>query len=42
VRADFLVDAKVMSKVQGTPFGVGEIEHAILDEIARLEKEAVS
>ena len=41
VRADFLVDAKVMSKVQGTPFGVGEIEHAILDEIARLEKEAV-
>jgi len=42
VRADFLVDARVMSKVQGTPFGVGEIEHAILDEIARLEKEAVS
>ena len=37
VRSDFLVDARVMSKVQGTPFRVGEIEQAILDEIARLE-----
>ena len=40
VRADFLVDARVMSKVQGTPFRVGEIEDAIHEEIDRLEKEA--
>jgi 2-oxoglutarate ferredoxin oxidoreductase subunit alpha len=37
VRSDFLVDARVMSKVQGTPFRVAEIEQAILDEIVRLE-----
>jgi 2-oxoglutarate ferredoxin oxidoreductase subunit alpha len=37
VRSDFLVDAKVMSKVEGTPFRVGEIQQAILDEIERLE-----
>ena len=37
VRSDFLVDAKVMSKVRGTPFRVGEIQQAILDEIERLE-----
>ena len=38
VRSDFLVDAKVMSKVQGTPFRVGEIEQAIHEELDRLEK----
>jgi 2-oxoglutarate ferredoxin oxidoreductase subunit alpha len=37
VRSDFLVDAKVMSKVEGTPFRVGEIQQAILQEIERLE-----
>jgi 2-oxoglutarate ferredoxin oxidoreductase subunit alpha len=37
VRSDFLVDARVLSKVEGTPFRVGEIQQAILDEIARLE-----
>ena len=36
VRSDFLVDAKVMSKVEGTPFRVGEIQDAILLEIERL------
>jgi 2-oxoglutarate ferredoxin oxidoreductase subunit alpha len=36
VRSDFLVDARVMSKVQGTPFGVGEIDqpiHAAIDSL---------
>jgi 2-oxoglutarate ferredoxin oxidoreductase subunit alpha len=37
VRSDFLVNAKVLSKVEGTPFRVGEIQQAILDEIERLE-----
>ena len=36
VRSDFLVDARVMSKVEGTPFRVGEIQQAILEEIERL------
>jgi 2-oxoglutarate/2-oxoacid ferredoxin oxidoreductase subunit alpha len=40
VRSDFLVDARVMSKVQGTPFRVGEIEQAIHDAIDSLEKGA--
>jgi 2-oxoglutarate ferredoxin oxidoreductase subunit alpha len=31
VRADFLVDAKSMTKMQGLPFRVGELETAILD-----------
>jgi 2-oxoglutarate ferredoxin oxidoreductase subunit alpha len=38
VRSDFLVDAQVMSKVQGTPFRVGEIEQAIHDAIDSLAK----
>ncbi len=33
VRAEFLVDAKSITKVQGTPFRVGEIESVILDEL---------
>jgi len=37
VRSDFLVDAKVLSKVEGTPFRVGEIQQAILQEIECLE-----
>ncbi|MGH9298257.1 MAG: 2-oxoacid:acceptor oxidoreductase subunit alpha [Acidimicrobiales bacterium] len=40
VRADFLVDARVLSKVQGTPFRVSEIEKAALDAMAELEVEA--
>ena len=38
LRADFLVDAKVMAKVQGTPFRVGEIEQAINDAIDGLDR----
>ena len=37
VRADFLVDAKVLSRVLGSPFRVGEIERAILQEIELVE-----
>ena len=37
VRSDFFVDARVLSKVEGTPFRVGEIQQAILDAIERLE-----
>jgi 2-oxoglutarate ferredoxin oxidoreductase subunit alpha len=37
VRSDFLVDAKVLSRVQGSPFRVGDIERAILQDIERLE-----
>jgi 2-oxoglutarate ferredoxin oxidoreductase subunit alpha len=31
IRADFLVDAKSLNKVQGQPFRAGEIESAIID-----------
>jgi 2-oxoglutarate ferredoxin oxidoreductase subunit alpha len=34
VRADFLVDAVALNKVEGTPFRVGEIERAIVDLLA--------
>ena len=37
LRAEFLVDAEVLSKVKGQPFTAGEIQHAInqrLDELA--------
>jgi 2-oxoglutarate ferredoxin oxidoreductase subunit alpha len=40
VRSDFLVDARVLSRVQGSPFRVGEIERAILEEIDRVESGA--
>jgi 2-oxoglutarate ferredoxin oxidoreductase subunit alpha len=33
IRAEFLVDARSVNKVQGTPFTAGEIENAILDEL---------
>jgi 2-oxoglutarate/2-oxoacid ferredoxin oxidoreductase subunit alpha len=33
IRAEFLVDARSVSKVQGTPFTAGELENAILDEL---------
>jgi len=33
IRAEFLVDAQPVSKVQGTPFTAGELEHAILDAL---------
>jgi 2-oxoglutarate ferredoxin oxidoreductase subunit alpha len=36
VRADFLVDARALTKVQGTPFRVGEVERAVLDALAEL------
>jgi 2-oxoglutarate ferredoxin oxidoreductase subunit alpha len=36
VRAEFLVDAKPISKVQGTPFTAGELEQAILDHLGGL------
>jgi len=31
VRAEFLVDAKILSKVQGSPFRAAEIEIAVLE-----------
>ena len=37
LRAEYLVDAEVLSKVKGQPFTAGEIQHAIeqrLDELA--------
>jgi 2-oxoglutarate ferredoxin oxidoreductase subunit alpha len=37
VRADFLVDARLLSRVQGTPFRVAEIERVVLDALAELE-----
>jgi 2-oxoglutarate ferredoxin oxidoreductase subunit alpha len=36
VRADFLVDARALTKVQGTPFRVAEIERAVLDALDEL------
>ena len=33
VRAEFLVDAKSVTKVQGVPFTAGELETAILDQL---------
>ena len=35
VRAEFLVDARPLSKVRGEPFTAGEIEAAIREEISR-------
>ncbi|MHB8244923.1 MAG: 2-oxoacid:acceptor oxidoreductase subunit alpha [Acidimicrobiales bacterium] len=37
VRADFLIDARTLSKVQGTPFQVIEIEQAVLNTLAELD-----
>jgi 2-oxoglutarate ferredoxin oxidoreductase subunit alpha len=36
VRADFLVDARSITRVQGTPFTAGELEHALLDHLGGL------
>ena len=33
LRAEFLVDARSVTKVQGAPFTAGELENAILDEL---------
>src|SRR3954470_7559310 len=33
IRADFLVDARSVTKIKGQPFTAGEIEHAILEEL---------
>jgi 2-oxoglutarate ferredoxin oxidoreductase subunit alpha len=33
VRAEFLVDARPVNKIQGLPFRAGEIEEAILDQV---------
>jgi 2-oxoglutarate ferredoxin oxidoreductase subunit alpha len=35
VRAEYLVDARSVTKVQGTPFGAAELEHKILEMMAR-------
>jgi 2-oxoglutarate ferredoxin oxidoreductase subunit alpha len=35
VRAEYLVDARSTTKVQGLPFTASELEHAILQELAR-------
>jgi 2-oxoglutarate ferredoxin oxidoreductase subunit alpha len=37
VRAEFLVDARPLTKVQGTPFRVAEIERAVLAALAELD-----
>jgi 2-oxoglutarate/2-oxoacid ferredoxin oxidoreductase subunit alpha len=42
VRADFLVPARLLSKVQGVPFRVAEIERAILDELGAPEDSEAS
>ena len=45
VRADFLVDARPLSKVQGLPFTAIEIETAIetaVEELAASSREALS
>ena len=34
VRAEFLVDAIAVNKVQGTPFTAGELEIAILEALS--------
>jgi 2-oxoglutarate ferredoxin oxidoreductase subunit alpha len=36
VRADFLVDARSVARVQGTPFTAGELEQALLDHLGGL------
>ncbi len=33
VRAEFLVDARSVTKIKGQPFTAGELEHAILEEL---------
>jgi 2-oxoglutarate ferredoxin oxidoreductase subunit alpha len=33
IRADFLVDARSVTKIKGQPFTAGELEHAILQEL---------
>jgi 2-oxoglutarate ferredoxin oxidoreductase subunit alpha len=38
VRADFLVDARVVSRVQGTPFRVADVERVVLDAIEELDE----
>ncbi len=40
VRAEFLVDAKALNKIQGSPFRVGEIERAIVELLGVTEKES--
>jgi 2-oxoglutarate ferredoxin oxidoreductase subunit alpha len=35
VRAEFLVDARSATKIQGLPFTASELETAILEELAR-------
>ena len=37
VRAEFLVDAKSVTKVKGMPFTAAELEHAILDTLGGLK-----
>ena len=37
VRAHFLVDAVTLSKVQGTPFRIAEVERAIVDLLGASE-----
>ena len=36
VRAEYLVDAKSITKVQGAPFTASELEQAILDRLGGL------
>jgi 2-oxoglutarate ferredoxin oxidoreductase subunit alpha len=36
VRAEFLVDAKAITRVQGTPYTAGELEQLLLDHLGGL------
>ncbi|HEY2812797.1 MAG TPA: 2-oxoacid:acceptor oxidoreductase subunit alpha [Acidimicrobiales bacterium] len=38
LRAEFLVDARSVTKVQGAPFTAGELEHAILDVVGGADR----
>ena len=36
LRAEYLVDAKSITKVTGQPFTAGELEHAVLTELQEI------
>jgi 2-oxoglutarate ferredoxin oxidoreductase subunit alpha len=42
VRAEYLVDARAITKVQGVPFRVSEIEHVVLDVVSQLNGAATT
>jgi 2-oxoglutarate ferredoxin oxidoreductase subunit alpha len=42
VRAEFLVDARSITRVQGTPFTAGELEQSILDHLSNPSKKGAA